>query len=162
MPIFRVILIRIFPHSDENNSVYGHFLRTYASSYHIVTWVQSLKFTQVHLQFWKLYKPVVHLHSRSWINCTLLSALSLLQNYSQNTSRWSYNSETALTDLLLYGESRFVLIYTAWKLSVFGVFLLRIFPHSEYLSVFSSNEGTYGPEKLRSRTRFIQWWFREK
>ena len=27
-------------------------------------------------------------------------------------------------------------------------FLVRIFPHSEYLSVFSPNAGKYGPEKF--------------
>ena len=44
--------------------------------------------------------------------------------------------------------------FTAWKVSVFGVILARIFPHSdwlrrdtEYLSVFSPNAGKYRPEK---------------
>ena len=53
---------------------------------------------------------------------------------------------------------------TAWKVSVFGGFLVRIFPHSDwirsntkYLSVFSSNVGKYGPENLRIRTHFTQW-----
>ena len=52
---------------------------------------------------------------------------------------------------------------TTWKVSVFGVFLVRIFPNldwiwsdTEYLSVFSLNEGKYGPEKLWIRTRFTQ------
>ena len=52
---------------------------------------------------------------------------------------------------------------TAWKVSVFGVFLVRIFPNldwiwsdTEYLSVFSLNEGKYGPEKLWIQTRFTQ------
>ena len=42
---------------------------------------------------------------------------------------------------------------TAWKVSVFGVFLALIFVHldcirrdNEYVSVFSPNEGKYGPE----------------
>ena len=42
---------------------------------------------------------------------------------------------------------------TASKVSVFGVILVRIFPHSHrkqsdtpYLSVFSRNAGKYGPE----------------
>ena len=50
-------------------------------------------------------------------------------------------------------------------MSVFRVFLVRIFPHSgwirkdtEYLSVFSPNSGKCGPEKLRIRTFFTQWW----
>ena len=52
---------------------------------------------------------------------------------------------------------------TASKVSVFGVFLVRISPHLDwirrdalYLSVFSPNGGKYGPEKLRIRTLFTQ------
>ena len=44
----------------------------------------------------------------------------------------------------------------AWKVSVFGVFLVRIFPHldcirrdTKHLSVFGPNVGKYGPEKLQ-------------
>ena len=55
--------------------------------------------------------------------------------------------------------------YTAWKVYIFGVFLVRFFPHSDwiveispYLSVFSTNEGKYGPEKLRMRTLFSYWY----
>ena len=47
----------------------------------------------------------------------------------------------------------------AWKVFLFGVFLVRIFPHSDwiqrntpYLSVFSPNTAKYGPGKLRIRT----------
>ena len=46
---------------------------------------------------------------------------------------------------------------TAWKVSVFGVFLIRIFPHSEIYSVnpsFSPNPGKCGPEKRRTWTLF--------
>ena len=46
-----------------------------------------------------------------------------------------------------------LLTYTAWKVSVFGVILVCIFPHSKlnterygYLSVFSSNAGKHGLE----------------
>ena len=52
---------------------------------------------------------------------------------------------------------------TAWKVSVFQVFFVRIFPHSDwirndipYFSVFSLNGGKYGPEKLRIWTLFTQ------
>ena len=51
----------------------------------------------------------------------------------------------------------------AWKLSVFGVFLTRIFRLSDcirrdpgYLSVFSPNAGKYGSEKLRIRKLLTQ------
>ena len=47
------------------------------------------------------------------------------------------------------------------EVSVFGVILVRIFPHSNwiqrsipYLSVFSPNAGKYGPELLRIQRLF--------
>ena len=50
---------------------------------------------------------------------------------------------------------------TSWTLSAFGVFLVRIFPHLNwiwrdtlYLFVFSPNAGKYGPEKLRIQALF--------
>ena len=53
--------------------------------------------------------------------------------------------------------------HTAWKVSVFGVWLVRIFPHSDrirkntpYVFVFSPNAKKYGPGKLRIRTLFMQ------
>ena len=82
--------------------------------------------------------------------------------------------------------SRFTQKSNAWKVSLFRVFLFRIFPHSDwirrdtpnsvrmrenlrispysvqmrentpYLSVFSPNMGKYGPEKLWIRTLFTQ------
>ena len=56
------------------------------------------------------------------------------------------------------------IIFTAWKVSIFGGFLVCSYPHSDwirrdtaYLSVFSPNAGKYRPEKLRMRTFFIHW-----
>ena len=53
--------------------------------------------------------------------------------------------------------------YTAWRVSVFRDFLVRIFPHSDwvrrdtsYLFVFSPNAGKCGSEKLQIRTLFAQ------
>ena len=53
---------------------------------------------------------------------------------------------------------------TAWKASTFGVFLVRIFPHldwiwrdMEYLSWFSPKAGKYRPEKVWIQTLFTQW-----
>ena len=82
---------------------------------------------------------------------------------------------------MLQVKEIFLFLYaTAWKVSVFGVFLVHIFPHSngiitsnakkyrseklrirtlfiqsEYLCVFSPNAGKYAPEKLRIRTLFM-------
>ena len=52
-------------------------------------------------------------------------------------------------------------VYVAWKMTVSGVILVRIFPHSgwvrrQYLSVFSPNAGKCRPELLRIRTHFTQ------
>ena len=53
--------------------------------------------------------------------------------------------------------------FTTWKVSVFGVFLVRIFAHSdwiwihtEYLSVFSPDAWKHGPEKNRIPTLFMR------
>ena len=53
--------------------------------------------------------------------------------------------------------------FKAWKVSIFGIFLFRNFPHSDwirrdtkYLSVFSPNAGNNKPEKLWIRTLFTQ------
>ena len=63
------------------------------------------------------------------------------------------------------------IIRTIWKVSGFGSFLVRIFPHLDwmrkdtpYLSVFNTNTGKYELGKLRIRILFthcrgvIQWW----
>ena len=56
---------------------------------------------------------------------------------------------------------RLAFMYTGWKVSVFGVFLVRIFPHSDWirrgtvhLPVFIPNWGKFGPEKLWIRIFF--------
>ena len=50
---------------------------------------------------------------------------------------------------------------TAWKVAVFGVFLVRIFSHSD--RIFSPNAGKYGPENSKTPTLLTQrcssWWF---
>ena len=71
-----------------------------------------------------------------------------------------------LQQLPSFFQLNYFLSITAWKVPVFGVFLVRISPHSdwiridtEYLSVFSPYKGKYGPEKLRIRTLFTLWMF---
>ena len=51
------------------------------------------------------------------------------------------SSPTNFKDFLKYSN-----VITAWNVSVFGVFLVRIFLYSHYLSIFSPNAGKYGPE----------------
>ena len=63
----------------------------------------------------------------------------------------------------IFGFCRICNISTTWKVSVFGVFLVCIFPHSDWIrrntpyhSVSSPNAGKYGPEKLRIRKLHTQ------
>ena len=56
--------------------------------------------------------------------------------------------------ILLSKNLVFALLHTVWKVSKYRVFLVRIFPHSDwirrdtkYLSAFSRNAEKYGPEK---------------
>ena len=66
-----------------------------------------------------------------------------------------------------WSKISYLKVTTALKVSLFGIFLVHIFPHSEwirrdtsYLHAFSLNAGKYRPEKLRKRTPFTQWtWY---
>ena len=56
-------------------------------------------------------------------------------------------------------------VHTAWKVLIFRVFLVRIFPHLDWiqkdtpnLSSFSQNAEKYAPEKLRIWTLFRHCW----
>ena len=84
---------------------------------------------------------------RAFADATLMSGKKLLT--------------THMTYLLYYSPSHSYTVVpaTAWKVSLFRVFLVCIFSHSDwirgdtkYLSVFSPNAEKYGTEKLRIRT----------
>ena len=112
----------------------------------------SSKFTAEHL-CWSLF--LIKLKENPGIQHRVLpvnSAKLFKNSFLQNTSRTKFSKES--------------FIWSVWKVSVFGVFLVRIFPHSDwiridnpYLSVFSPNAEKYGPEKLRTRTLFtvLKW-----
>ena len=77
----------------------------------------------------------------------------------------SYHERYSIYEkLLLNKQSHFIFFngMTSWKVSIFRVILVHIFPHSdwiwkdtEYLPVFSPNEGKYGPEELWVRQVWI-------
>ena len=57
-------------------------------------------------------------------------------------------------------------ISTVWEVPIFDIFLVRIFPHSDWIQrdtpsslriQSEPNAAKYGPEKLRKRTFFTQW-----
>ena len=92
------------------------------------------------------------------------SSVPMWKNINPKKIRiWTIFAQSCPTpscNIILY----FLLKDTALKVSEFEVFLVRIFPHldwirrnTEYLSVFNPNARKYGPEKLRIRTLFTQW-----
>ena len=69
----------------------------------------------------------------------------------------------AFSFFFFFLKNRIKVLNTVWKVSICGVFLIRIFPqsdwirrHTDYFSVFSANAGKYRTEKLRIRTLFTQ------
>ena len=63
------------------------------------------------------------------------------------------------------GVAPFILLtHAARKVSVFGAFLVCILPNSDYFlaTVSNPNAGKYWPEKLWTRTLFMQWHYYRK
>ena len=97
-----------------------------------------------------------------------LPPISRMCNRGLVLQYWTWNP-TAMTVMKLASynitwSSKFSVMLIFVKVSALGVFVVRIFPHSdwirsdtEYLSVFGGNVGKYGPEKLRIRILFTQW-----
>ena len=89
------------------------------------------------------------------------------------TGHFLYSQEVPETQRLSHvfgrcGETSEAWNDTAWKVSVFEVFLVLFFTHSDwierdppYLSVSSPHAGKYGPEKLGIRTLFKQCGLRQ-
>ena len=101
-------------------------------------------------KWWQKKKKKITENAQSLLGLQVLNILTLEKSW-ENT--WKI-CET-------YSKST---INTAWKVSVFGVFLVRILLHSyrirrdiSHLFVFIPNTGKYGPEKLRIQTCFTHW-----
>ena len=108
--------------------------------------------------FWTLYKVGL-------LNCTYIDE----QNIFTSTIKISKIFKGYIS-FIYRSSNKFqiskVVITTCESLrksSVYGVFLVRIFPHSDWIrrfteiSIFSPNAGKRGPDKLRIRTFFTQW-----
>ena len=88
---------------------------------------------------------------RSWIILVSSNIFYKISTTFNMSEKWQTKSDK-------------IIIITSWNVFVFGVFLVRIFLHSDwirrvtpYLSVFSLIAGKYGPEKLGIWTLIMQW-----
>ena len=86
-----------------------------------------------------------------WFEFCCCWKLGLWRDLFEINYPWSRDNFFHMNSLLFWWIMLVPL--TAWKESIFGVILVRIFPHSDwirrdipYLSVFSPNVGKYGPE----------------
>ena len=101
----------------------------------------------------KLQEPATLLKETLLYGCfSCFWIVQIVPNHAKHHI-YSYISQVYLYNIPM------LLRYRAWKVSVFGVTLVRIFPQSdwtrrdrEYLSVFRSNAGKCRPEKFRIRT----------
>ena len=91
---------------------------------------------------------VLSTYPQNWINENVL-LFSVFFCVSFNLKREVCKYARRCLDGNLFRD----LIHHAWKVPIFGVILVRIFPHSDwirrgtcYLSIFSLNAGKYGPE----------------
>ena len=105
---------------------------------------------------------------RTWlidiITLSLLSILNIISLWNNFSCGLTYNClvgslffkglQTKNSIIFsLYNAGKKMGLYTAWKVSVFGVFLVHIFLH---LDSVCRNAGKCGPEKLRIR-RTREW-----
>ena len=74
----------------------------------------------------------------------------MIENYFWFKNEFS--NDIILSKCSVSIKSYYLEYHIVWKVSLFGVFLARIFP----LSIFSPSAGKYGPENLRIRTLFTQ------
>ena len=103
-----------------------------------------------------------------WIWGVLFSWLLDLLIFKTKFQMHQTNFRTAACSGTSLHLKKCMVSFTAWKVSLFGVFLVLNFQHLDwilreirwirrdtpYLSKFSSNAGSYGPEKLQIRTLF--------
>ena len=98
--------------------------------------------------------------------CRLRACHSLLDSLHKFPLRVSLvtvnKNPVFLTEIFIF----WAVTCTAWKVYIFGDFLVCIFPHSDwirgdtsYLYVFSPNAGKYGPEKTPNTNNFhaVTW-----
>ena len=134
---------------------------------------------KVNIHFWHLV--FLHLNYNKVHLLRLCSFLSFFITFPKNKKEAKFIFKEQEKTALKYSWKRCLDIYlkiwvfqwakaflklgTAWKMSVFvfGVFLVRIFPHLEWIRRdIQCKCGKCEPEKLRIRTFFTQWGYSEK
>ena len=117
----------------------------------------SKKYPKFHQLFRKMTSslPVI------WKNVDV-SKMTIHKEYIHSKIRKKYSLLKICTMINVFRSfSPLFSLTTAWKVSIFRVFLVFIFLHSDWIqyqySVFSQNAGKYGPEKVWMETLFTQW-----
>ena len=90
---------------------------------------------------------------RTWCSNNLIIGYFNINNLRNEITQWMEVYRKTAINLLCRDEIKLDASFTAWKLPVFGIILVRIFPHldwirrnTSYLSVFSPNVGKCKPE----------------
>ena len=150
---------------------------SYWKSFWIMNWKQSM-FMIVRATWFSISKKLRHLSkSKTLIQFSILITWILSPKiphqliwpkfYLWKYYRWKL-SLRRIFNVFLFRFKPNIETYSAWKVALFVVFVVRIFPHSgwiqrdtpcrdtEYLSVFSTNAGKDKSEKLQIWRFFIQ------
>ena len=132
----------------------GFWIRLYRCNLVKVTFFQNLYLFSFTPNFKLKGKPCGCFFYFPSFDCFLLLTVFLKQSIIDAWKRILNPPVSGIMQVAKYS-----CFFTAWKVPVFGVFSVRIFPHlddicrgTEYLSTFSSNAGKYRSEKLRIRT----------
>ena len=90
---------------------------------------------------------------RTWYSNNLIIGYLSINNLRNEITQWREVYRKTAINLLCRDEIKLDASFAAWKVPIFGVILVRIFPHldwirrnTSYLSVFSPNAGKCEPE----------------
>ena len=111
------------------------------------SWNLMLRNSRTEVFFEKLFLKVSQYSQKN--TCVVVSFY-----WSCRSDMFKFNNKNTRTTSLTTSLAGFLILVTAWKVSVFRVSLVCIFPHldwirrdSPYLCVFSPNAGKFRPEK---------------
>ena len=141
MSVFALFLVWMWENADQKNSEYRQFSRN--DSFSCSSFQNVDQNTDVY-DYLKLVNPNTNVIFWCCLTQTKMTFQTFMLKCHQDSSMllWPTITNQAWW-VLVARKSKVVPISTRYKMSLFGVILVRIFPH---FSVFSPNAGKYGPE----------------